>query len=149
MLRIVLVHPDIPQNTGNIGRLCVGLNAELHLVHPMGFVVEDKKLKRAGLDYWSDLKVIEHKNLDEFLDFSKIGRLFFLTTKSKKKYTEVSYQENDFLVFGSETKGLPETLLKDYWENAVTIPMFGPIRSLNLATSVGIVAYEAIRQLNF
>lgn len=147
MLRIALIHPDIPQNTGNVGRLCVGLGAELHLVQPMGFVIDDKKLKRAGLDYWKDVRLKLHDNLDAFMDFAGDARKFFLTTKAKRTYTDARYQKDDFLIFGCETKGLPETLLRAHWDDAVTIPMFGPIRSLNLSTSVGIVAYEAVRQI--
>ena len=147
MLRIALISPDIPQNTGNVGRLCVGLGAELHLVKPMGFVIDDRKLKRAGLDYWKDLNLTLHENLDAFMAFAGTARKFFLTTKAKRAYTDATYQKDDFLIFGCETKGLPEALLKAHWDNAITIPMFGPIRSLNLSTSVGIVAYEAVRQI--
>lgn len=149
MLRIVLVHPDIPQNTGNVGRLCVGLNAELHLVHPLGFIIDDRKLKRAGLDYWKDLKLIHHDSLNAFVNYAGNVRKFFFTTKSESIYTEATFHSNDFLIFGCETKGLPQDFLRKNWKSALTIPMFGPIRSLNLATSVGIVAYEAVRQINY
>lgn len=147
MLRIALIHPDIPQNTGNVGRLCVGLGAELHLVKPMGFVIDDRKLRRAGLDYWKDVNLKLHENLETFMEFTGASRKFFLTTKAKQAYTGATFQKDDFLIFGCETKGLPEELLKAHWDKAVTIPMFGPIRSLNLSTSVGIVAYEAVRQI--
>lgn len=147
MIRIALIHPDIPQNTGNVGRLCVGLGAELHLVKPMGFVIDDRKLKRAGLDYWKDVNLKLHDNLEAFMEFTGTARKFFLTTKAKQAYTDAAYQKGDFLIFGCETKGLPEDLLKAHWNEAITIPMFGPIRSLNLSTSVGIVAYEAVRQI--
>lgn len=147
MFHIALIHPDIPQNTGNIGRLCVGLGATLHLVQPMSFTIDDKKLKRAGLDYWKDLDLRLHASLDVFLEEFKNRRMFFLTTKSPKPYTEARFQKGDFLVFGSESRGLPMELLEKNWDHAITIPMFGPIRSLNQATSVGIVAYEALRQV--
>lgn len=147
MLNIALIHPDIPQNTGNVGRLCVGLKATLHLVKPMGFVLEDKKIRRSGLDYWQDLDLVIHKSLTDFLQEFQNSRRFFLSTKGQKNYTGVSYQKGDVLIFGSETKGLPKSLLEKNQENVLTIPMLGPIRSLNLATSVGIVAYEALRQI--
>lgn len=149
MLNIALIHPDIPQNTGNVARLCVGLQATLHLVHPLGFTIDDKKLKRAGLDYWKDLHLKMHDSLDDFLTFSEGSPRYFLTTKTDRRYTEAQFREGDFLVFGCETKGLPEDLLSAYPDRALTIPMFGPIRSLNLATSAGIVAYEAVRQIRF
>lgn len=148
MFNIVLVHPDIPQNTGNIGRLCVGLNAKLHLVRPMGFVIDDKKLKRAGLDYWQHLELTIHDSLQDFLEFSKSGNCYFLTTKTDKKYTDINFQKGDFLIFGAETRGLPEDLLNQNQDSCFTIPMFGKIRSLNLATSVGIVTYEGVRQVS-
>lgn len=147
MFHIALIHPDIPQNTGNVARLCVGLKARLHLVKPMNFAIDDKKLKRAGLDYWKDLDLKIHDSLDLFLQEMIGSRLFFLTTKSKVPYTQVQFAKGDVLVFGAESSGLPMTLLEKNWEHAYTIPMFGPIRSLNLATSVGIVAYEAVRQV--
>ncbi|MBU0506590.1 MAG: tRNA (cytidine(34)-2'-O)-methyltransferase [bacterium] len=148
MPKIVLVNPDIPQNTGNIGRLCVGLDWELHLVHPMGFVISDKQIRRTGLDYWEHLKVIEHNSLTQFLEKHGDGRLFFYTTKTQKVYTHIHYEENDFLIFGSESRGLPEDLLEKYKEQTCTIPMPGKVRSLNLANSVSVVAYEAYRQLS-
>lgn len=147
MIRIALIHPDIPQNVGNIARLCVGLNAELHLVHPIGFVLDDKKVKRAGLDYWQDLKLIEHDSLETFLSAHKKDRMFFLTTKAKKLYTQIKFNDGDFLVFGAESKGLPESLLKSQWQNAMTIPMPGKVRSLNVSNAVAVVAYEAYRQI--
>lgn len=146
MIRIALIHPDIPQNTGNVGRLCVGLNTELHLVHPMGFVIDDKKIKRAGLDYWQHLKLIEHACLDDFLKYSEGAGRHFFTTTAARRYTDVAYSSDDFLIFGAESRGLPRDLLERYAQDTVIIPMFGPIRSLNLATSAGIAAYEAVRQ---
>lgn len=149
MLNIALIHPDIPQNTGNVARLCVGLQATLHLVHPMGFTIDDKKLKRAGLDYWKDLKLRMHDSLEDFMAFSVGSPRYFFTTKAKRRYMEARFGEGDFLVFGCESKGLPEDLIAANATCALTIPMFGPIRSLNLATSVGIVAYEAVRQIRY
>lgn len=147
MIRIALIHPDIPQNTGNVGRLCVGLDTELHLVRPMGFVIDDKRIRRSGLDYWKDLKLVIHDSQDIFFKSAQGANLYFFTTKTRRLYTDIKYRDGDFLIFGSESRGLPEELLQTHQGNAVTIPMFGPIRSLNLATSVGIAAYEAVRQL--
>lgn len=147
MFRIVLVNPDIPQNTGNIGRLCVGLDVELHLVHPMGFVLDDKKIRRAGLDYWGDLKLFKHDSLDHFMKKHQNDRLFFLTTKTDQVYTDMEFQKGDFLVFGAESRGLPEDLLNQYPDQCLTIPMPGPVRSLNLSNAAAVVAYEAHRQI--
>jgi tRNA (cytidine/uridine-2'-O-)-methyltransferase len=147
MLNIALIHPDIPQNTGNVGRLCVGLGATLHLVRPMSFMIDDKKLKRAGLDYWKDLDLRLHESLERFLEEFAAQRLFFFTTKSKIAYTTARFQKDDCLGVGSESRGLPSEVLEKNHDRALCIPMFGPIRSLNLATSVGIVAYEAVRQI--
>ncbi|OVE82625.1 tRNA (uridine(34)/cytosine(34)/5-carboxymethylaminomethyluridine(34)-2'-O)-methyltransferase TrmL [bacterium K02(2017)] len=147
MFRIVLVQPDIPQNTGNIGRLCVGLDAELHLVYPLGFILDDKRVKRAGLDYWQHLKLIKHDSWDDFLKTYPDDRKFFLTTKTKQSYTAINFEKNDFLIFGCETKGLPKEILEKHWDQAVTIPMIGKIRSLNLSNAVAVVSYEAMRQI--
>lgn len=144
---IALIHPDIPQNTGNVGRLCVGLNVPLHLVHPMGFAIDDKKIKRAGLDYWQDLQLVEHASLNDFSLAMKNRRLILFTTKSKKLYTEIKYERGDVLVFGAESRGLPEEFLKAHWETAVTIPMPGKVRSLNVSNSAAVAAYEVWRQL--
>lgn len=147
MIRIVLVHPDIPQNTGNIGRLCVGLDAELHLVYPLGFVLDDKKIRRAGLDYWQHLKLVEHKSLDDFLKNHAQDRKFFLTTKTDRVYSDVAFQEGDMLVFGSEARGLPQSILADHPQGLLTIPMPGAVRSLNVSNAVAVVAYEMYRQI--
>lgn len=147
MLKIALIHPDIPQNTGNIGRLCVGLNVELHLVHPMGFALDDKKIRRAGLDYWANLKLVTHTSLEAFLTATENKRKFFFTTKAQRLYTEVTYQKGDFLVFGSESKGLPADLLETYADYALKIPMMGPVRSLNVSNSAAVAAYEVVRQV--
>lgn len=145
--QIALINPDIPQNTGNIGRLCVGLDITLHLVHPLGFVITDKQIRRTGLDYWSDLKLVEHESLEKFLDATKDYRHFYFTTKTDRLYSTIEYSKNDILVFGSESKGLPEDLLKKNSEKCVTLPMPGKVRSLNLSNSVAIGAYEAYRQI--
>ena len=146
MFNVVLVHPQIPPNTGNIGRICVNTGATLHLVEPLGFSLDEKSLKRAGLDYWHKLDVKVWGSLEEFSKSVDIKRCFFATTKSNKPYFEASYKPGDYLLFGSETAGLPVELMQKNWSHAVTIPMSKEGRSLNLAVSVGIVLYEAIRQ---
>jgi tRNA (cytidine/uridine-2'-O-)-methyltransferase len=148
MVNIVLVEPEIPPNTGNVGRLCLATGAHLHLVKPLGFSLDDKSLKRAGLDYWAEVKVTLWNSFEE-LRAAQNGeaRFFFLTTKTKRAYWDAQFASGDFLVFGRETKGLPESLLARNTEQCLTIPMPGSTRSLNLATSVGIVLYEAARQL--
>ena len=152
-LNIVLVEPEIPQNTGNIARTCAAIGAKLHLVKPLGFEISDKYLKRAGLDYWDKLEIEEHNNLDVFLEKYKPeeNNMFFVTTKGKHCYSDVDYSklDNIFLLFGKETKGLPESLLTKYIDNAIRIPMRKTLRSLNLSNSVAIVAYEVLRQTNF
>lgn len=148
MFNIVLVHPQIPQNTGTIGRLCVNSDAKLHIIKPTCFEISDKSVKRAGLDYWDllDLKVWD--NLDDFLaeNADKKDRFFFATTKSDKPYFEVEFKKGDFIFFGGESTGLPMELMQIKWDNAITIPMGKNGRSLNQAVSVGIVLYDAIRQ---
>ncbi|MDR1614764.1 MAG: tRNA (cytidine(34)-2'-O)-methyltransferase [Campylobacteraceae bacterium] len=148
MFNVVLLSPQIPQNTGSIGRLCVNTDCALHIIKPTCFEISDKMVKRAGLDYWKllDLKVWE--NLDEFLSAysGNFGRFFFATTKSKKPYFKAEYKKGDFLFFGGESTGLPMELMKKNWDNAITIPMGKNGRSLNQAVAAGIVLYEAIRQ---
>ena len=146
---IVLVEPEIPQNTGNIARTCAATGARLHIVKPMGFSVDDKSLKRAGLDYWHLLGVEYHENLEEFLASAKGGRLFLASTKAPQKYTEVTYRDGDYLVFGKETRGLPEAFIQVNLNTAVRIPMIEDARSLNLSNSVAIMLYEALRQTGF
>lgn len=148
-LNIVLVEPEIPGNTGTIGRLCVGLNANLWLIEPLGFSLEDKYVRRAGLDYWPDLKLSVLPNLTAFyaLPGMRPERCFYYTTKTETPYTHGNYAPGDFLIFGRETKGLSEDLLAENPQQTYTIPMYGPTRSINLAISVGIVAYEAMRQI--
>jgi tRNA (cytidine/uridine-2'-O-)-methyltransferase len=147
MFHIVLVEPEIPPNTGNVGRLCLATGAHLHLVQPLGFSLEDRLLKRAGLDYWHEVKVTVWESLAALQAAQPAdARWFFLTTKATRAYWDAEFRAGDFLVFGRETKGLPEPLLAANAECCVTIPMPGSTRSLNLATSVGIVLYEALRQ---
>lgn len=152
-LNIVLVEPEIPQNTGNIARTCAAIGAKLHLVKPLGFEISDKYLKRAGLDYWDKLEIEEHESLDYFLNkyVPEENNMFFVTTKGKHCYSDVDYSglDNVFLLFGKETKGLPEDLLKKYIEKAIRIPMRKTLRSLNLSNSVAILAYEVLRQVDF
>lgn len=148
MFNIVLVCPRIPQNTGSIGRMCFNAGFELHIIKPCVFDLSQKAVRRAGLDYWGKLKPVVWENLETFLThyIGKKERFFFATTKSKKPYFEAHFKEGDFLFFGSESYGLPSELMQLNWKNALTIPMKPCGRSLNLATSVGIIAYEALRQ---
>ena len=148
MLHVVLVEPEIPPNTGNIGRLCLGADAHLHLVKPLGFSLSEKELKRAGLDYWQDVRLTLWESFAELQAAQAADtRYFYLTTKTQRLYWDARFRDGDFLVFGRETKGLPEPLLEANPEHCLTIPMTPKTRSLNLATSVGIVLYEAVRQL--
>lgn len=146
---IVLVEPEIPQNTGNIVRLCACTSSDLFLVGKLGFVLDDKHLKRSGLDYWDSAKIHRCNTLEELQEENKQANFYFLTTKVKRRYSDVSFKQGDFLVFGPETKGLNEDLLKQNAETCLTIPMAENQRSLNLSNSVAIVLYEAIRQTNF
>jgi tRNA (cytidine/uridine-2'-O-)-methyltransferase len=148
MLNIVLVDPQIPQNTGNIARLCSCTGSSLFLIGTLGFFLSDKYLKRAGLDYWDNLNIKYYDTFDLLKKEFPDNNYYYASTKAKKYYTEIIYTPNDFLVFGSETKGLPESLIFDNPNNAVKIPMISDKRSLNLANSVSIVLYEAIRQTN-
>ena len=143
---IVLVEPEIPQNTGNIARTCAATGARLHLVKPLGFTIDDKSLKRAGLDYWHLLDVTVYENVDEFFLKNPDGNKWYLTTKGAKRYDQASFCDGDYFIFGKETKGLPEELLHDNYDHALRIPMIADARSLNLSNSVAIVVYEAIRQ---
>lgn len=146
MFNIVLVEPQIPQNTGSIGRMCVNLGARLHLVEPMCFSIDEKAIRRAGLDYWKELELTVWESFDKFLENNPIEKMHFATTKVDTIYWEAEYKEGDYLVFGAETKGLPEEFLKSHLEQCITIPMGEKGRSLNLATSTGVVTYEALRQ---
>lgn len=149
MLHVVLIEPEIPPNTGNIGRLCLATGSHLHLIKPLGFSLEDRELKRAGLDYWKDVKVTVWENFESMQAAQSPGmRFFFLTTKSKRPYWDVQFQDGDAVVFGRESKGLPEALLAANADRCLTIPMVpSSVRSLNLSTSAGIVVYEVMRQL--
>jgi len=152
-LNIVMVEPEIPQNTGNIARTCAAIGAKLHLVKPLGFEISDKYLKRAGLDYWDKLTIEMHENLQEFLVKypPEENDMYFATTKGKQCYSDMDYTKSEevFLLFGKETKGLPEDLLQKYIENTIRIPMKEHLRSLNLSNSVAIVAYDVERQCDF
>lgn len=148
-LNIVLVEPEIPQNTGNIARTCAATGARLHLVEPMGFKVDDKKLKRSGLDYWYLLDITYYKSLQDFFEKNKDGKFFYFFTKARHVYSEIEYPDKAYLVFGKETAGLPEELLMQNKDTTVRIPMIGEARSLNLSNSVAIGVYEALRQWDF
>lgn len=150
-INIVLVEPEIPQNTGNIARTCAVTNSALHLVRPLGFSTDDKYLKRAGLDYWDMLDIYYYDSLKEFLEKNADSDFYFASKKAPNSYHEINYSENDFIVFGKETAGLPESILKSNINNTIRIPMVADknARSLNLANSVAIVLYEALRQINF
>ncbi len=149
MLHIVLVEPEIPQNTGNISRTCAVTGAALHLVHPLGFSIDDRQLKRAGLDYWKDLTLFEHGSFEEVERLYPDARFFLASTRVRRRYTDAAYRDGDFLVFGKETAGLPQTLLDRRAADGIRIPMGVGQRSLNLSNSVAIVLYEALRQLGF
>ena len=149
VLNIVLVEPEIPQNTGNIARTCAATGARLHIVEPMGFKIDDKKLKRAGLDYWYLLDITYYKDLDDFFSKNEGGNFYYFSTKADIVYSDVEYSDNSYLVFGKETKGLPEKLLYENHDTTVRIPMVDDARSLNLSNSVAIGVYEVLRQWKF
>lgn len=149
MFNIVLFEPEIPQNTGNISRTCACTGSALHIIKPMGFEITDKHLKRAGLDYWDKLSLTYYENLDDFFDRTKGGRYFYLSKKASKRYTDISFKDGDYLIFGKETKGLPEHIVFDNPETALRIPMAKDLRSLNLSNTVALVLYEALRQIGF
>ncbi len=149
MFNIVLVEPEIPQNTGNIVRTCHATGCKLHLVRPLGFEITDKYLKRAGLDYWDEVEISYYDGFDEILNKYPSSSFWFFTTKGLNRHSDAKLKEGDFLVFGKETKGLPEQLLKGHKEQCLRIPMIGETRSLNLSNSVAIAVYEGLRQLDF
>ena len=149
MIHIVLVEPEIPQNTGNIARTCAATGCELHLVEPLGYKLEDRYLKRAGLDYWPLVKVHVHKDFAEVLSMYPDAPFYYASTKAPRGYAQVEYPEDVFLVFGKESRGLPENLLERVYDRCIRIPMVEGARSLNLSNSVAIVAYEALRQHDF
>ena len=148
-MNIVLHEPEIPANTGNIGRTCVATGTALHLIKPLGFDISDKAVRRAGMDYWKDLTLYVYEDFEDFISKNPDARVYMATTKAKKAYTQMEYRENDFIMFGKESAGIPEEILVKYEDTSVRIPMIGEIRSLNLSNSVAIMLYEALRQQDF
>lgn len=148
-MNIVLHEPEIPANTGNIGRTCVATGTSLHLIKPLGFDISDKAVRRAGMDYWKELDLHVYEDFEEFVEKNPGARIYMATTKARKAYTEVEYKGNDFIMFGKESAGIPEEILVKYEDTSVRIPMIGEIRSLNLSNSVSIILYEALRQQDF
>lgn len=148
-INIVLIEPEIPQNTGNIARTCAAIGASLHLVKPMGFTVDDRKLKRAGLDYWDKLDITYYENLAEFLSLNADEEMYFFTTKGPHAHSDIFYPKRVFLVFGKETRGLPEELLAENYDRCARIPMRETLRSLNLSNSVAVAVYEVLRQRDY
>lgn len=148
-LNIALIEPEIPQNTGNIARTCAAVGARLHLVGPMGFTVTDKHLKRAGLDYWDKLDITYYDSTQQFFEKNSGGKFYYFSTKASKVHSDITYENGAFLVFGKETKGLPEELLKDNYDSCVRLPMRGIIRSLNLSNAVCVGTYEVLRQWGY
>ena len=149
MLNIVLHEPEIPANTGNIGRTCVAANARLHLIEPLGFRLNETNLKRAGMDYWEKLDVTTYIDYEDFLNRNPGAKVYMATTKAPKLYTEVSYEPDCYIMFGKESAGIPEEILVKHKDDCIRIPMAGDIRSLNLGNSVAVVLYEALRQTGF
>ena len=148
-LNIVLFEPEIPSNTGNIGRTCVATGTRLHLIEPLGFRLNEKAIQRAGMDYWNDLDVTTYLNYEDFLAKNPGAKIYMATTKARQTYAEVQYEEDCYIMFGKESAGIPEEILLNYKETAVRIPMLDSIRSLNLGNSVSIILYEALRQQGF
>lgn len=148
-MHIILHQPEIPANTGNIGRTCVATGTSLHLIEPLGFRLNEKEIKRAGMDYWDQLDVTRYINFDEFREMNPNAKIWMATTKAKRSYTDVNFGPDDFIMFGKESAGIPEDILVDYEETCIRIPMLPEIRSLNLSNSVAIVLYEALRQQGF
>jgi len=148
-MNIILHQPEIPANTGNIGRTCVATGSSLHLIEPLGFRLDEKSIKRAGMDYWENLDVTRYINFEEFLEKHPGAKIWMATTKAKHVYSEVSYGPDDFIMFGKESAGIPEEILVNYEETCVRIPMLDQIRSLNLSNSVAVILYEALRQNQF
>lgn len=149
MLNIVLYEPEIPANTGNIGRTCVATGTRLHLIEPLGFRLDEKSLKRAGMDYWKDLDVTTYIDFNDFMEKNPGAKIYMATTKAPNVYTDVKYEPDCYIMFGKESAGIPEEVLVEHKENSIRIPMLGDIRSLNLGNSVAIVLYEALRQNGF
>ena len=149
MLNIVLVEPEIPQNCGNIARTCAATGCILHLIRPLGFDISEKAVRRAGLDYWSQVTVRDYENLEDFFSKNNVEQMWCLSTKAPRCYTEAEFSDNCYLFFGKETKGLPEAFLEEHYDSCVRIPMLPDTRSLNLSNAVAITVYEALRQLSF
>ena len=149
MLNIVLVEPEIPQNCGNIARTCAATKSRLHLIRPLGFDISEKAVRRAGLDYWNLVEVVDYENLEDFFARNQVERMWCLSTKAPRCYTEATFRDGDYLFFGKETKGLPEAFLEEHRESCVKIPMLEDARSLNLSNAVAITVYEALRQMDF
>jgi len=149
MINIVLHEPEIPQNTGNIGRTCAAAGMRLHLIKPLGFSLDEKQLKRAGLDYWSELDVTVYEDYSDFLAKNEGAKVYFATTKGHRVYTQAHYEPDCYIMFGKESAGIPEEILREHEDTCVRIPMIGEMRSLNLSSAVAIVAYEALRQQDF
>ena len=149
MINIVLLEPEIPANTGNIGRTCVASGTRLHLIEPLGFKLNEKALKRAGMDYWKDLDVTTYIDFNDFLEKNPGAKIYMATTKAEKTYADAQYEDGCYIMFGKESAGIPEEILVEHKENCIRIPMIGDIRSLNLGNSVAIILYEALRQHGF
>ena len=149
MINIVLLEPEIPANTGNIGRTCVATGSRLHLIEPLGFDISEKAVRRAGMDYWKDLDLHVYKNYEEFLEKNPNAVIYMATTKAKHVYSDVTYPNDCYIMFGKESAGIPEEILQNHKDTCIRIPMVGEIRSLNLSNSVAIVTYEVLRQRNF
>lgn len=149
MLNIVLVEPEIPQNCGNIARTCAATGSRLHLIHPLGFDISERAVRRAGLDYWHMVEVLDYANLEDFFSRNQVQQMWCLSTKAPRSYTEASFADGCYLFFGKETRGLPETFLAEHYDETIRIPMRGDARSLNLSNAVAITVYEALRQLSF
>ncbi len=148
-INIVLHQPEIPPNTGNIGRLCAATGAKLHLIHPLGFDISEKAVKKAGMDYWDKISVFEYSSFEDFVEKNNNPKIYMATTKALHTYDEVSYGDSAFIMFGRESAGIPEEILKDYRDTCIRIPMLPDIRSINLATSVAVVLYDVCRQNKF
>ncbi len=149
MLNVVLVEPEIPQNCGNIARTCAATGCRLHLIRPLGFDISEKAVRRAGLDYWKDVEVLDYENLDDFFAKNDVQQMWCLSTKAPRGYTDAVFADNCYLFFGKETKGLPEDFLEKHYDNCIRIPMRPDTRSLNLSNAVAITVYEALRQFSF
>lgn len=149
MINIVLHEPEIPANTGNIGRTCVAAGLKLHLIKPLGFDIDEKAVKRAGLDYWDKLDLAVYENYEDFMAKNPGAKVYMATTKAEKIYSEAHFEPNSYIMFGKESAGIPEEILIHHKDTAIRIPMIGDIRSLNLSNSVAVIAYEALRQNNF